>query len=154
MQKKYRPNAAVLITDGNGRVLLCERLEPVRQVQTVQGGIDPGETAREAAVRELWEEVGLTPDQFDLVGEVPGTFRYDWPEEYRAQLKDPGAYDGQEQTVFLAKTHPDVVFDLETHNKEFSRVWWGTPEEMIEKSWSAKRSILEAALRHFALLSE
>src|SRR5690606_42109346 len=37
---------------------------------TVGGGIDPGETPHQAAVRELFEETGLRLDPAELVGPV------------------------------------------------------------------------------------
>lgn len=157
MQKKFRPNAAVIVTDGHGRVLLCEREDGVySQVQTVQGGIDPGETAREAAVREVYEEIGLQPEQFDIIDELPETFRYEWPGDYRARFNGEKheAFAGQEQTFFLAKVHLGVDFDLETHNKEFARVSWGTPRELVERCWEKKRPGIAAALRAFGLLTD
>lgn len=157
MPKKYRPNAAVLITDGQGRILLCQRVDGVfSQIQTVQGGIDPGETAREAAVREVSEEIGLTPEQFDIVAERSTTFCYAWPADYLARLEAAKRtqYIGQEQTYFLAQVHPDVAFDVNTHNQEFARVWWGTPRELIEQCWEVKRPGIEAALREFGLLTD
>lgn len=126
------------------------------QVQTVQGGIDPGETAREAAIREMGEEIGLAPDEFEIIDEAPGTFCYDWPAEYKASFA-PGKhleFDGQEQTYFLAQVQPDIQFDLDTHAREFSRVWWGTPQELVDQSWSVKRPIFAAVLKGFGLLTD
>ncbi len=164
MDKQYRPNAAVLITDGSGRILLCERIDTAPsispmaggglQVQTVQGGVDHGETAREAAVREVREEVGLKPEQFTIIAEQAEKFRYEWPEDYKARFP-PGIVDefvGQEQTFFLAQVEPDVVFDLETHHPEFSRVWWGSPQELVDQCWEVKRPGIERALKDFGLL--
>lgn len=151
----YRKNAAVIVTDGAGRVLLCERADLPGAVQTVQGGIDADETPEQAAKRELNEEIGLTHSQFELIQSLPEPMRYTWPEEVRQWFIDRAEldqYDGQEQYFFLAKVAPDVSFNVTTHAQEFSRVWWGTPEEMVERSWEYKREILKKALTQFGLL--
>lgn len=151
----YRPNAAVIVTDGNGRVLLCERADLPGAVQTVQGGIDEGETPLEAARRELGEEIGLEPSQFEIVGSVPETFKYVWPPEVLARVRrdrPDETHIGQEQTIFLARVAPDVEFDLDAHVREFSRVWWGTPQEMVDGAWEYKKTVLKSALEHFGLM--
>lgn len=151
----YRPNAAVIVTDGNGRVLLCERADLPGAVQTVQGGIDPGETPIEAARRELGEEIGLGPSQFEIIGSVPETFKYVWPQEVldRVRRERPEeTHIGQEQSIFLARVAPDVEFDLDAHAREFARVWWGTPQEMVDGAWEYKKTVLKSALEHFGLI--
>lgn len=55
-----RPAGRVLLVDERDRVLLLHGWDPGRErVQywfTVGGGVDPGETVRQAAARELYEE--------------------------------------------------------------------------------------------------
>ncbi|WP_297102042.1 NUDIX hydrolase [Tessaracoccus sp.] len=69
-----RDAARVLLFDGEGRLLLInahDAQNPGRSWWfTVGGGIDAGETAREAAVREVREETGLELDPASLVGPV------------------------------------------------------------------------------------
>lgn len=71
---RSRRAARVLILDEAGRVLLVQGHdadEPDRQWWfTIGGGIDEGETAREAARREMFEETGLRVDIDDLQGPV------------------------------------------------------------------------------------
>ncbi len=151
----YRPNAAIIVTDGNGKILLCERADLPDAIQTVQGGIDEGESPEQAARRELSEEIGLTHSQYEIVDRIAEPMRYVWPEHIKQWFvshKELDGYVGQEQHFFLAKVEPDVHFNLTSHAQEFSRVWWGTPEEMVERSWEYKRKILETALRKFGLL--
>lgn len=151
----YRQNAAVIVTDGNGRVLLCERADLPGAVQTVQGGIDEGETPVEAARRELQEELGLDPSGYEIVGSIPETLTYIWPPEVLAHFRQGRFTDdciGQEQHFFLARVAPDVMFDLDQHVREFSRVWWGTPQEMLDGAWEYKKTILKSALEHFGLM--
>lgn len=160
MQNQYRPNAAVIITNEEGQVLLCERNFPGyadNTVQTVQGGIDPGETPREAAEREMMEELGVTKEDFEIIDELDETFTYEWQKEYLEEsrtLYPDSPYIGQEQHFFLAMFNGDVQFDLDAHHREFHAVRWGTPQELIDGIWEPKRKGTKAALKAFGLLPE
>ncbi len=153
MEKRYRPNVAVIVTDGAGRVLLCVRAaEPAGTLQTVQGGIEPGEAPEAAAKRELKEELGLADGEFEVITALPGTYRYDWPKEYVTRLEHP-EYVGQEQRFFLVKVKPATRFVLDAHDREFLEVRWGTADELISGAWPPKRPGLQAALEAFGLLT-
>jgi len=71
---RFRRAARVLLLDAEDRLLLVrghDADQPERSWWfTVGGGIDPGESAREAALRELREETGLLLDDAALVGPV------------------------------------------------------------------------------------
>ena len=70
---------AVLVLFGEGpaggELLLTERAHHMRshpgQVSFPGGSIDPGETARQAALREAEEETGLRPDGVEVFAELP-----------------------------------------------------------------------------------
>ncbi|HLS49767.1 MAG TPA: NUDIX domain-containing protein [Actinomycetaceae bacterium] len=70
----FRRGARILLLDPADRLLLVRGHDiddPARSWWfTVGGGIDPGETAREAAVRELREETGVVLAPTDLHGPV------------------------------------------------------------------------------------
>lgn len=72
MRTRYA--ARVILVDDQDRVLLVrghDADEPTRHWWfTVGGGIDPGESAHDAAVREVFEESGLRVAQDELVGPV------------------------------------------------------------------------------------
>lgn len=60
--------------DGQAGVLLTRRSWRLRnhsgEISFPGGRLDPGETPREAALREASEEVGLAPDAVEVVGEL------------------------------------------------------------------------------------
>ena len=65
--------------------------------QMPQGGIDKGETARDAAARELFEETSIR--SVELIAEAPGWIYYDLPDAaLGTALK--GKYRGQRQRWF------------------------------------------------------
>jgi 8-oxo-dGTP diphosphatase len=71
MDDKTEPvtlTADVVVFDTTGRVLLVQRkYEPFKGHWALPGGhVDSGETSRDAAVRELWEETGLRAASFEL----------------------------------------------------------------------------------------
>jgi 8-oxo-dGTP pyrophosphatase MutT (NUDIX family) len=53
------PCVTVLLTDGDGRILLAWPAGHTDGWGTVGGAVDPGESPAEAAVREVREEVGV-----------------------------------------------------------------------------------------------
>ena len=62
-----KPSASVLVTDGDGRVLLIRRTD--NQLWTIPtGGLKKGETIRQCAIRECEEETGLVVEITGLVG--------------------------------------------------------------------------------------
>ena len=65
------PSVSVAIRDASGRVLLARHVEGNRWLLP-GGGVEPGETPADAAVREAWEETGLIVRLTRLVGVFGG----------------------------------------------------------------------------------
>ena len=97
----YRPCAGAMIVSAYGQVFVGQRLDSVLEAwQMPQGGIDPGEDALAAAVREIGEETGIAPDKIELVAEAPDELSYDLPPELIEKVWQ-GRWRGQTQRWFL-----------------------------------------------------
>ncbi|MBO0890231.1 MAG: NUDIX domain-containing protein [Acidothermales bacterium] len=96
------PAAGAVITDGDGRVLLVQRVHPPDAGKwSVPGGrVDPGETTAEAAAREVREETGLEV----AVGAVVGRLRIPGPD-------DETVYDVVDHAATIVGGTPEAADD-------------------------------------------
>ena len=78
----YRPNVGIVLFNNLGQVLWARRTRHDGW-QFPQGGVEQGETIEQAAYRELFEEVGLRPQNVQLVGRTRQWLRYDVPGKLR-----------------------------------------------------------------------
>jgi putative (di)nucleoside polyphosphate hydrolase len=121
----WRRGVGVVLANPDGLIFAGQRIDnPGPAWQMPQGGIDRGESPRDAALRELEEETGVPPRLVEIVAETPGWLRYDLPAELVPRLWG-GRYRGQEQKWFLARflgTDSDV--NIATDHPEFSAWRW------------------------------
>ncbi|WP_430991303.1 NUDIX domain-containing protein, partial [Escherichia coli] len=83
-----------------------------------QGGIDDGEDAQTAAIRELGEETGIAPDKVELIAIAPDELFYDLPEELVGKVWK-GKWRGQRQRWFLYRfLGSDADIDIATAHQE------------------------------------
>jgi putative (di)nucleoside polyphosphate hydrolase len=98
----FRANAGLAVLNARGKVLAVERGDSPGAWQLPQGGIDTGETALEAAYRELQEETFLTREDVELIGEYPDWLVYELPIAFRR----PKTGLGQAQKWFFFRLTP------------------------------------------------
>jgi putative (di)nucleoside polyphosphate hydrolase len=146
----YRPCVGVMLLNREGLVFAGQRLDnPEPAWQMPQGGVDPGEAPRDAALRELWEETGVRADLVEIVAETSEPVHYDLP----ADLVPPmwkGRFRGQEQRWFLMRfLGEDGDIDIATEHPEFREWAWVPPGSLVERIVPFKRAVYAAVLEAF-----
>lgn len=144
----YRPCAGVLMINAAGRVWVGERIDTPGAWQMPQGGIDPGETPVDAALRELEEETGTA--NVSLLAEAPDWFKYDLPGDLRTRAWK-GRWRGQMQKWFAVRFHgQDADIDiLGVEKPEFSRWQWVDAADVPGLIVDFKRPVYEAVIAAF-----
>ncbi len=148
----YRRGVGMMLLNADGLVLVARRAGMNdRHWQMPQGGIDEGESPRQAALRELAEEIGT--NRAEIVAEAPGWIDYDLPAEVARQAWG-GAYRGQTHKWFALRfTGRDRDIDLATDHQEFDAWKWAAMETLPTLVVPFKRAayaLVVASFRHLA----
>ena len=147
----YRPCAGVMLLNRDGLAFAGQRLDTTMAAwQLPQGGIDAGEDAQTAAIRELGEEIGVAAEHVQPIAEAPGEFFYDLPDDLIGKVWK-GKWRGQRQRWFLYRfTGEDTDINLATEHPEFMSWRWVNPHELPKQIVPFKRQLYEDVLAAFA----
>ena len=145
-EKGYRLNVGIIVANSDGKLLYCKRKNSTNW-QFPQGGIDKNEDIFDAALRELYEEVGIEENKIKLIKESDNWYKYDLPKKYKRNSFLWESFKGQKQKWFLFKLIEEAKIDLNNENNpefdEFNWVdYWKPLDEIVE----FKREIYEKVL--------
>ncbi|MEM7570212.1 MAG: RNA pyrophosphohydrolase [Pseudomonadota bacterium] len=147
-QFAYRPCVGIMLFNASGHVFVGQRIDQMVEAwQMPQGGVDPGEAPRDAAFRELKEEIGT--NTASIVSETVDWLAYDLPPHLQGKIWK-GKYRGQIQKWYLMRfdgTDSDV--NIETAHPEF-RAWrWSRLETLVAMAVPFKQGIYSEIVRRF-----
>jgi putative (di)nucleoside polyphosphate hydrolase len=148
---RYRPCAGIMLLNPDRHIFVGQRMDnAVDAWQMPQGGIDPGEDAQTAALRELTEETGIAAHLVEILAQSAGEHLYDLPAHYKGKFWG-GRYDGQRQTWFVMRfLGSDADVDIATVHQEF-RAWrWSAPHTLVDLIVPFKKELYANVLAEFA----
>ena len=114
----FRANVGIVICNNQGQVFWARRYGQ-HSWQFPQGGVDDGETPEQTMYRELHEEVGLRPEDVEIVASSKHWLRYKLPKRLIRRDSSPVCI-GQKQKWFLLR--------LDEPNTQHIRFDEGKPE--------------------------
>ena len=147
-KKNFRPNVAAIILSSKYpqkcEIFIASRIDISNAWQFPQGGIDDGESIKEALFRELEEEIGTS--DVEIIAEYPTWVSYEFP-PIIAQKMYP--YDGQKQKYYLVKLKKGAKININTETPEFSEYKFVSSKEIYEHITFFKRTVYKQVLKHF-----
>lgn len=108
---------ATFVVNGKGDILIQERVDSGKLDHSSAGHVDPGETYREAAERELFEELGISGAALEEFGFVP----LEWSQD---------GFGNRPRHMF--KCFVCVAEPGTTNPHEVKSVFWADPKEVLK----------------------
>ena len=147
-KKLYRPNVAAIIVSSdypkNREIFIAERNDMEDVWQFPQGGIDEGESSKEALFRELEEEIGT--DKIEIIAKYPDWIFYEFPEGSAKKMKP---YIGQKQKYYLVRLKKKAKINLETEHPEFMSYKFVSADKVMKHFKHFKKPIYKQVIKYF-----
>ncbi len=146
----FRANVGIVLCNDDRRVLWARRYGQDAW-QFPQGGIKPNETPEEAMFRELYEEIGLKPQDVQILAQTRGWLRYRLPSHMVRRHRRPVCI-GQKQRWFLLRlVAPESRIRLDRMRRpEFDHWQWVDFWTPVEEVVFFKREVYRRAMQEFA----
>lgn len=159
----YRPCVGVMVLNGEGLVWVGRRIPAensefdgsLKLWQMPQGGIDDGEDALSAAMRELYEETGM--QSVSLLAEASRWINYDLP-PHLVGIALKGKYRGQTQRWFAFRfegNESEIAINPPPggHHPEFDAWEWKPMHELTDLIVPFKKEVYDQVIAEFRHLA-
>lgn len=162
----FRRSVGIALFNDKGLVLVAERRDRRGAWQMPQGGIQKGEEAARAVLREMKEEIGTSNAR--IIAKVPQILRYEFPDWLQNRrmanaaahgMVFRGKYRGQEQEWFALRfLGQDSEIDLSGRDEpelpEFVSWKWAPLRETPSMIVSFKKPVYDSVVESLAPVAE
>lgn len=148
----YRFGVGIILVNNNRQVFLAKRIG-MHAWQFPQGGMKENETPEQTMFRELREEIGLFPQDVEVISSTRRWLRYRLPNRLVRHYAKPLCI-GQKQKWFLLRlVNEHAKVDLSANgDPEFDSWAWVSYWYPLRQVVSFKRRVYVMALKEFAKL--
>ncbi|EAL5962894.1 RNA pyrophosphohydrolase [Campylobacter jejuni] len=147
-EKNYRLNVAAIVLSSSYpfecKIFIARRSDMDNIWQFPQGGIDKGESVKNALFRELKEEIGT--DEVEIIAEYPEWLSYDFPSKIAKKMYP---YDGQIQKYFLVRLKHGATININTKHPEFDDYQFVSVKQIFEMINYFKKNIYIKVIKYF-----
>lgn len=146
----YRYGVGIILVNKNRKVFIAKRIG-MDAWQFPQGGMQEEETPEQSMYRELKEEIGLNPEDVEVVACTKLWLRYRLPARLVRHYSKPVCI-GQKQKWFLLRLiNPEANIDLAANkDPEFDAWEWVSYWYPLRQVVTFKRRVYVLALKEFA----
>jgi putative (di)nucleoside polyphosphate hydrolase len=148
----FRIGVSIVVSNRLNRVLWAKRIRQ-QAWQFPQGGMQANETPELALYRELYEEIGLLPEDVELLGYTKTWLGYKLPVHMQRAYSRPLCI-GQKQRWFLLRLTNEkaaIRFD-NTDSPEFDQWKWVNYWYPLQRVIAFKRDVYRRALEELVQL--
>ena len=140
-------NGVGIMVINKEKVFVGKRIDNQEAWQMPQGGVDNNEDIKSAALRELYEETGITSVKIIAVSKYK--YSYLLPENLLGKIWK-GKFKGQEQKWFLMKfLGNDNEININMKDPEFSEWRWVNPDDLKKLIVSFKKNLYMKVIEEF-----
>ena len=140
---EYRAAGGVVIHDG--KLLVLER--PTRgEVRLPKGHVEPGESPREAALREVREEAGYA--DVEIIGDLGAVMNH-------FSIQDKSREVKREEIFYLMRLASDAPFARDDHDAgQFLAVWVPFDQAAARLTYESENEFARRAIQVWAELTD
>jgi putative (di)nucleoside polyphosphate hydrolase len=149
-EEGFRHGVGIILVNAKRQVFLAKRVGKIAW-QFPQGGLKSNESPEDAMYRELKEEIGLHPEDVQVITKTRRWLRYRLPKRLVRHYSKPVCIGQKQKWFLLLLVNKDAKINLlETDTPEFDSWAWVSYWYPLTQVVAFKRRVYSLAMKEFA----